>query len=174
MADLQAEAAEFPVGSALAREFGFRTTLAVPLLREGTAVGTINLRRTEIDPFTDKQIALLQTFASQAVIAIQNVRLFKELEARTAQLTRSVEELKALGEVSQALSSTLDLETVLNTIVSRASQLAGTDSCTVYEYDERTEEFHLRATNNLDEEVVDVARRTADPTGRRRRRAAWP
>jgi signal transduction histidine kinase/DNA-binding response OmpR family regulator len=160
VADLQAEAAEFPVGSALAREFGFRTVLAVPLLREGTAVGTINLRRAEMAPFTDKQIALLQTFASQAVIAIQNVRLFKELEARTAQLTRSVEELQALGEVSQALSSTLDLETVLSTIVSRASQLAGTDSCSVYEYDERAEEFHLRATNNLDEEVVAVARRT--------------
>jgi signal transduction histidine kinase/DNA-binding response OmpR family regulator len=160
VADLQAEAAEFPVGSALAREFGFRTTLAVPLLQEGTAVGTINLRRTEMDPFTDKQIALLQTFASQAVIAIQNVRLFKELEARTAQLTRSVGELQALGEVSQALSSTLDLETVLSTIVSRASQLAGTDSCTVYEYDERTQELHLRATNNLDEQVVAVARRT--------------
>jgi signal transduction histidine kinase/DNA-binding response OmpR family regulator len=160
VADLQAESAEFPVGSALAREFGFRTVLAVPLLREGAAVGTINLRRAEVAPFTDKQIALLQTFASQAVIAIQNVRLFKELEARTAQLTRSVEELQALGEVSQALSSTLDLETVLSTIVLRASQLSGTDSCTVYEYDERTQELHLRATNNLDEQVVAVARRT--------------
>ena len=72
------------------------------------------------DPFTDKQIALLKTFADQAVIAIENVRLFKELEARTTQLTRSVGELKALGEVGQAVSSTLDLETVLSTIVSRA------------------------------------------------------
>jgi len=104
---------------------------------------------------------LLQTFADQAVIAIENVRLFKELEARTTQLTRAVDELTALGEVSRALSSTLDLETVLNTIVARANQLAGTESCTVYEYDEDTQEFHLRATDNLDEEVVAVARRTS-------------
>lgn len=76
------------------------------------------------------------------------------------QLTRSVQELQALGEISQALSSTLDLDTVLSTIVSRANQLAGTDGCSVYEYDEQAEEFHFRATNTLDEKVVAVARRT--------------
>ena len=81
--DLQTEAEEFPVGSAFAREFGYRTALVVPLLREGTAMGTINLRRAEMNPFTDKQIALLQTFADQAVIAIENVRLFTELETAT-------------------------------------------------------------------------------------------
>src|SRR5262245_57830711 len=86
--DLQAETEEFPIGSASARELGFRTALSVPLLREGVALGTINLRRAEAVPFTDKQIALLQTFADQAVIAIENVRLFKELEARTHDLTR--------------------------------------------------------------------------------------
>ena len=75
--------------------------------------GVIAIRRTEVRPFTDKQIALLKTFADQAVIAIENVRLFKELDARTNELTRSVGELKALGEVGQAVSSTLDLETVL-------------------------------------------------------------
>ena len=69
----------------------------------------------------------METFADQAVIAIENARLLSELQARTGELTRSVRELQALGEVSQALSSTLDLETVLNTIVSRANQLAGTD-----------------------------------------------
>ena len=102
----------------------------------------------------------METFADQAAIAIENARLLTELQARTDQLTRSVEELKALGDVSQALSSTLDLETVLNTIVSHANQVAGTDACSVFEYGERTEEFHLRATNNLDEEVNAVARRT--------------
>src|SRR6266851_3113735 len=134
--DLQAEAEEFPEGSAFATRLGARTTLGVPLLREGAAVGTIQLRRAVVNPFTDKQIALLQTFADQAVIAIENVRLFQELEARTAELTRSVGELTALGEVSQALSSTLDVETVLNTIVSRASQLAGAAGCSIYEYNE--------------------------------------
>ena len=77
------------------------------------AIGSIHMRRTEVRPFSDKQISLLKTFADQAVIAIENVRLFKELDARTNELTRSVGELKALGEVGQAVSSTLDLETVL-------------------------------------------------------------
>src|SRR5262249_23234990 len=118
------------------------------------------VRRAQVSPFTDKQIALLQTFADQAVIAIENVRLFNELQARTAQLTQSVEQLTALGDVSRALSSTLALETVLRTIVARANQLAGTEAGSVSEYDEEREEFRLRATNNLDEEVVAVARRT--------------
>ena len=136
-----------------------RTVLTVPMLRAGELLGVLLTYRHEVRPFTDGQIALLETFADQAAIAIENARLLDALQARTAELTRSVQELKALGEVSQALSSTLDLETVLSTIVSRANQLAGTDSCTVYEYDERTEELLFRATHNLAEEVVDVARR---------------
>ena len=147
-----------------AREISpFRTLLAVPMLRAGELLGVINIVRYEVLPFTDSQIALMETFADQAAIAIENTRLFKELEARTAQLTRSVQELQALGEVSQALSSTLDLETVLSTIVSRANQLAGADGGSVYEYDEQSEAFHLRTTDNLDEEVVEVARRTPVP-----------
>jgi len=137
-----------------------RTVLGIPMLRAGELLGVIIIYRHEVQPFTDSQIALMETFADQAAIAIENARLLSELQARTAELTRSVQELQALGEVSQALSSTLDLETVLSTIVSRANQLAGTDACTVYEYDERSEEFVVRATNNLDEELVNVARRT--------------
>jgi len=143
----------------LQRLQNYRTALGVPMLREGVLLGVLVILKSKVEPFTDKQIDLVTTFADQAVIAIENVRLFKELQARTAQLTRSVEELRALGEVSQALGSTLDLETVLSTIVSRANQLAGTDSCTVYEYDEQAEELLLRATHNLDEAVVAVARR---------------
>jgi GAF domain-containing protein len=139
---------------------GFRTVLAVPLVREAEVMGAITIRRLEVRPFTDKQVALVQTFTDQAVIAIENVRLFTELQARTTQLTRSVDQLTALGEVSRALSSTLDLETVLQTIVARANQLAGTDACSVSEYDEASEEFRLRATNNLDAEFVALARRT--------------
>src|SRR5262249_23272082 len=96
----------------------------------------------------------------QAAIAIENARLLTELQARTAQLTRSVEELKALGEVSQAVNSTLDLENVLNTIVSRANQLFGTDSGSVYGYDENPWEFHLLTSAGLADEVVAVARRS--------------
>jgi GAF domain-containing protein/CheY-like chemotaxis protein/anti-sigma regulatory factor (Ser/Thr protein kinase) len=135
-----------------------RTVLAIPMLRADELLGVIVIYRYEVLPFTNNQITLMETFADQAAIAIENAQLLTELQARTAQLTRSVQELQALGEVSQALSSTLDLETVLNTIVSRANQLAGTDACTVYEYDERTEAFVFRATHNLDQEVVEVAR----------------
>ena len=137
-----------------------RTVLAIPMLRAEELLGIIAIYRLEVRAFGDSQIALMETFADQAAIAIENARLLTELKARTDQLTRSVQELEALGEVSQALSSTLDLETVLHTIVSRASQLAGTDACTVYEYDEGAGELHLRATYNLDEEVVAELRRT--------------
>jgi signal transduction histidine kinase/DNA-binding response OmpR family regulator len=136
-----------------------RSMLAVPMLRASELLGVIMIYRHEVRPFTDGQIALMETFADQAAIAIENARLVTELQARTGELTRSVQELRALGEVSQALSSTLDLETVLNTIVARASQLAGTASCTVYEYDERTEQLIFRATHELAAEVVAVAQR---------------
>jgi signal transduction histidine kinase len=138
---------EFPQGKVYQRRGGHRTNLAVPLLREGVAIGVIAMRRAEVRPFTDQQVALLEAFADQAVIAIENVRLFKELRARTTELTRSVDELTALGEVSRALSSTLDLETVLQTIVSRAVQIAGTAGCTIWEYDEPHAEFRLRASH---------------------------
>jgi signal transduction histidine kinase len=140
------------------RAGGFRGVLAVPMLREGDPIGAIVVIRAEPGPFSAAQIDLLQTFADQAVIAVENVRLFKELEARTGELTRSVDQLTALGEISQAVSSTLDVETVLQTIVSRASQLAGADGCAIYEYDDATEAFHIRATHNLDPVLVETLR----------------
>ena len=136
-----------------------RTALAIPMLRDSELLGVIAIYRREVLPFNDSQIALMETFADQAAIAIENARLLNQLQERTAQLTRSVRELEALGEVGQVLGSTLDLETVLTTIVSHANRLAGTDSCTVYEYDEQREELLLRATQDLAEEVVGVARR---------------
>jgi two-component system, NtrC family, sensor kinase len=156
--DLQAEAERFPDSSHIGR--GIRTFLVTPLLREGAAIGVIAIRCKEVKPFTDKQVALLETFASQAVIAIENVRLFQELEARTRELARSVEELKALGQVGQAVSSTLDLQTVLSTIVGHAVQLSGTDCGIIYEYDEATEEFHLQASYRMEEKLVEVYRTT--------------
>src|SRR5262249_36073128 len=95
VADAQADDGEFPLAVPFARQFGHRTLLSVPLIREGGAVGVIQLRRTEVAPFTDQQIALLQTFADQAVIAIENVRLFTELQARNCDLTDSVEQQTA-------------------------------------------------------------------------------
>jgi GAF domain-containing protein len=140
--------------------FNQRAVLAVPMLREGVPIGAVAIWRSEVRPFSEAQIKLVTTFAAQAVIAIENVRLFHELEARTAQLTRSVTELKALGEVGRAVSSTLDLETVLNTIVSRAALLAGADGVAITEYDEATRAFQLRATHNYDAELVEAAHAT--------------
>jgi signal transduction histidine kinase len=143
---------------ALSRAIGARSSLWVPMLREGAPIGVITVGRAGPRPFSDSEIELLKTFADQAVIAVENVRLFKEVEARTGELTRSVEKLTALGEVSHALSSTLDVEAVLNTIVSRASQLAGAAGCSIYEYDEGAEQFELRATHNYDPEFVEALR----------------
>jgi hypothetical protein len=85
-----------------------------------------------VRPFTEKQIALVENFAAQGVIAIENARLLSELRQRTDELGRSVDELHALGEVSQAVNSTLDLENVLSTIVAKAVQLSGTVAGTIY------------------------------------------
>ena len=141
-----------------AAALGIRSVLSVPMLREGRPIGTITVNRIEQGAFPHKQIELLKTFADQAVIAIENVRLFKELETRTAELTRSVGELKALGEVGRAVSSTLDLQTVLDTIVTRAAQLSGTHGGVIYEYDEATDKFHLRAAHQLEDELVEALR----------------
>jgi GAF domain-containing protein/anti-sigma regulatory factor (Ser/Thr protein kinase) len=157
--DLSAESeTEFPEGRDYARRFGHRTTLATPLLREGVPIGAILIRRGNVHPFSEKQIKLLETFADQAVIAIENVRLFQELETRTRELARSVEELKALGEVGQAVSLSLDLETVLTTIVGRAVQLSGTNGGVIYEYNETTQEFLLRASQRMEEELLEELR----------------
>src|SRR6266540_4851861 len=102
--------------------------------------------------------ASLHPGADQAFIAIENVRLLQELQERTRELVRSVGELKALGEVGQAVSSTLDLETVLTRIVSHAVQLSGTDGGAIYEYDEQSEEFLLRATDHMEEELINALR----------------
>jgi GAF domain-containing protein len=133
---------------------GYRTVLAIPMLREGVPIGVMNLTRSEVRPFTDKQIELATTFADQAVIAIKNVLLFDEVQARTRELSQSVEELRALGEVSQAVNSTVDLETVLNTIVAKATQLSGTEAGAIYVFDDTAQEFHLRATYGMDEVII--------------------
>jgi signal transduction histidine kinase len=151
---------DYPEAQVLQQGAGFRTILATPLMRDDTPVGVIVLRRMEVRPFTDKQIELLNIFADQAVIAIENVRLFTELEARTAELTRSVGELEALGEVGRAISSSLDLETVLATVVSRANELAETDGGAIYEFDAATRAFRLQATDRFPEEFAAVLRTT--------------
>jgi GAF domain-containing protein len=133
---------------------GYRTLLAVPLLREAEPIGVLTLLRSRVRPFTNKEIELVTTFADQAVIAIENVRLFDEVQARTRELAQSVEELQALGEVSQAVNSTLDLQTVLSTIVAKAVQLSGTDAGAIYVFEEAQQLFRLRATFGLTEDLI--------------------
>jgi GAF domain-containing protein len=134
-----------------------RTVVAIPILKGDDLLGVMTIYHLEeVRPFTDKQIALLETFADQAAIAIDNVRLLDALRHRTDELGRSVGELQALGEVSQAVNSTLDLETVLSTIVAKAVQLSGTEAGAIYGYDEQAREFRLRATYGMDQELIDA------------------
>jgi signal transduction histidine kinase/DNA-binding response OmpR family regulator len=152
------EDAEFRLG-ALAEAAGFRSALAVPMLREGSPIGVLIVFGAEPALFSERQIEMLRTFADQAVIAIENTRLFNELQARTAELGRSVEELKALGEVGSAVSSTLDLDTVLTTILTHANQLAGTQAGQIFDYDEATEELSPRATFGYTQDIAEALRR---------------
>jgi signal transduction histidine kinase len=137
---------------------GVRTMVAVPMLRDNDLIGVIVIYRQEVRPFTDKQVALLTNFASQAVIAIENARLLNELRDRTSELTRSVEEQRALGEVSQAVNSTLDLETVLTTIVAKATQLSNTEAGAIYVFDDAGREFRLRTTYGMDDAIIAAIR----------------
>jgi two-component system, NtrC family, sensor kinase len=115
--DLQAEAEDFPEGSALARRLGHRTIAGVPLLRDGVPIGTLQLRRTEANPFTDKQMVLLGTFAAQAVIAIENTRLLNELRDS---LDRQTAAADVLGVISKSLG---DLEPVFRAILENATRI---------------------------------------------------
>ena len=130
--------AEFPETQARARErayAGHRTYLATPLLREDIPLGTIVIRRAEARPFTDKQIALLQTFADQAVIAIENVRLFTELQQKNdaltqahAQVTESLEQQTATAEILRVIaSSPTDLQPVMEAVVENAARRVRSD-----------------------------------------------
>jgi signal transduction histidine kinase/CheY-like chemotaxis protein/HAMP domain-containing protein len=133
---------------------GGRTLLLVPMLKENVLVGAISIYREEVLPFSEKQTELVSNFASQAVIAIENVRLLTELRARTDELGQSVEELRALGEVTQAVNSTLDLQTVLSTIVSKAVQLSDTDAGSIYVHDEMRQEFELQANYGMSDDLI--------------------
>jgi len=139
---------------------GFRAILGVPMFREGRVVGAITLGRAAAGEFTETQIQLLRTFGDQAVIAIENVRLFRELEQRTQELTRSVEELRALGEVGQAVSGSLDIQSVLTSIVSHAVELSKSDAGTIYEFEESTQAFAPRANYGVPEGLIEALRQS--------------
>ncbi len=157
--DILEAANEFPENVS-AHGTGLRTLLGVPLVREGVAIGAIAIRRPEVRPFTDKQVKLLETFADQAVIAIENVRLFRELEARTQELGQSVDELKALGDVSQAVTSSLNVQQVLETIVGYAQSLAKADGSGIFEYNSTRRVLEVVASQNLSPRFLEVIAQT--------------
>src|SRR5207245_9731269 len=138
-----------------ARHLGLlRTMLGVPLFREDTPIGVLSLVRSHVETFTEKQIALVATFADQAVIAIENARLFNELRARTAELGRSVEELKMLSEVGQAVSSTLDLRAVLSTILTSSLGLTWANAGAIFRYSRAERAFRLVESVGWDEALT--------------------
>jgi len=156
--DLPREREEFPRGSQMALRLNQRTSLGIPLLRDEQAIGCLFLRRTEFKPFTDEQIAVLQTFADQAIIAIENTRLFEQVQERTRELARSVEELESLGTVSQAVNSSLELDKVLPTILEHACAMSYAGGGTIYVFEKTSGEFRLAAAHNMSDEHIAMVR----------------
>ncbi|HMG30335.1 MAG TPA: response regulator [Jiangellaceae bacterium] len=139
---------------------GLRTTLGVPMVLDDDLVGVMVVWRTEVDPFDDRAEELLTTFAAQAAIALRSVNLVRALEARSDELARKVEQLEALAEVGQVVSSSLDVDEVLSTIVTHAVQLSGTDGGSIFEFDDAEQEFNVRTAFGTSTALVDDLRRT--------------
>ena len=148
--DLQTSTHEFPDGSKAALRHGSRTNLAIPLLREDEAVGTLSIRRTEVKPFSDKQIELVTNFAAQAVIAIENTRLLSELRESLQQQTATADVLKVISR------STFDLQTVLQTLVESAARLCDADKATITR--EKNGAFYRAEAYGFSREFMDYVR----------------
>ena len=124
---------------------GFRTLLSTPMILEDEVVGVLSLWRTEVAPFSDRERELLEEFAVEGAIVLRQLELVKALESRGTELASKVAQLEALREVGEAVGSSLDLDEVLDRIVSNAVRLTGTDGGSIMEYDESSDSFHVRA-----------------------------
>lgn len=150
--DLFAAGEEFARGRSFARQAGHRTTLATPLLRDEKPIGVLVIRRNEVLPFSDKQIDLLRTFADQAAIAIQNVRLFDEVRARTAELAEALQQQTATADVLKVISrSTFDLSGVLQALLDSAVTLCDARSSAIYMLDDGV--YRIRASYGASREL---------------------
>ena len=152
--DLASEDREYPLGSKHAKRDGHRTTLATPLLREGIPVGAILIRRMKVRPFSEKQIELLETFANQAVIAIENARLLNELRQRTGDLSEALEQQTATSEVLKVISSSpAQLEPVFNAILANAVRICEAKFGIMFLYENN--EFQPAALLNASKDLAD-------------------
>src|SRR5262249_13720071 len=134
--DLRSEEVQFPVGSDMARRMDIRTTLGVPLVREQEVIGVLGLRRTEVHSFSSKQIAMAETFADQAVIAIENARLFDEVQVRTLDLQESLQQQTATADVLKVISrSAFDLHAVLGSLTESAARLCDAEKAFIFKRD---------------------------------------
>jgi signal transduction histidine kinase/DNA-binding response OmpR family regulator len=141
------------------RVAGYRTVMGVPMLLDDEVVGVLSLWRNQVDPFSDRAVEVLTTFAAQAALAVRTVDLVRALESRTHELARKVNQLEALGAVGQGVSSSLNLMEVLTTIIMQAVLMSGTDGGSIYEFDEDAKEFRIRAACGTSPEVLDALRR---------------
>ncbi len=137
---------------------GVRSQIAIPMFSNGRPIGAITVTSTIPGRFSERHVKLLKTFADQAVIAIENARLFNEVQSRTTKLMQSVDKLQALGEVGRAVGSSLDLDTVLQTIIAHALRLSGTDAGMISVYDDTTQELRMRTTGGVTARVDEILR----------------
>ena len=142
----------------LQRAAGFRTTMGAPMLLDDEVVGALNVWRNHVRPFDDREMAIVSAFAGQAAMALNGVKLVQELQERRAELARKVDELEALSEVGEAVSSSLDIDNVLSTIAMHAVELSATDGGSIMEYSERERGFRVRSVYRTDPHVVDQLR----------------
>ena len=166
VSDLLSDPAFSPKPRELYEKENVRTVLSVPMLREDKLIGVITTWRREVRPFSDKQIALVKTFADQAVIAVENVRLFQEIQERTRELQLSLEEVGALSEVSRAVSSSLNLHEVLSRVAGHAVNLSKSDGCGIFEFNPVRHAFDVVASHNLSREFLQSVHTTTIDLGK--------
>jgi GAF domain-containing protein len=159
VADIKNAGDEYRLGRDFGTRFGHRTTLSVPLIREGRALGAILVRRTEVRPFEEKHIALLKAFADQAAISIENVRLLNELRQRTADLSESLEQQTATSEVLQVVSSSPgDLEPVFAAMLEKAARICDANFGNIFRLD--GDALHILGTHSTPPALAEARRRS--------------